>query len=99
LKMPGTRCPASLRAVLARFQSPIIGFLEIRDSRLTCRCARVPSRVGSARAGELIPHNDCEVANEQSRGRGQLSNNNKIHNQFLYVFQARAVYVSPFAPR
>jgi hypothetical protein len=39
------------------------------------------------------------VANEQSRSRDQLSNNNKIHNQFLYVFQARAVYVSCFAPR
>src|ERR1700761_2426494 len=39
LKMPGTRCPASLRAVLARcrvgrFQWPIIGFLEIR--RIAC---------------------------------------------------------------
>ena len=60
--------------------------------------SRVPLRVGSACAGELILHNDCEVANEQSRSRDQLSNNNKIHKQFLYVFQARAVYVLPFVP-
>jgi hypothetical protein len=84
-------------------QGPIIGFLEIRDSQLTwplrTRGSRVPWRVGSASVGEPIPHNDCEVANEQSRSRDQLSYNNKIHNQFLYVFQARAVYVSPFAPR
>jgi hypothetical protein len=57
------------------------------------------SRVELASAGELILHNDGEMANEQSGSRDQLSNNNKIHNQILYVFQARAVYVSRFAPR
>jgi hypothetical protein len=57
------------------------------------------SRVELASAGELILHNDGEMANEQSRGRDQLSNNNKIHNQILYVFQAGAVYVSRRAPR
>ena len=57
------------------------------------------SRVELASAGEPILHNDSEMANEQGRGRDQLSNNNKIHNQILYVFQARAVYVSRFAPR
>ena len=83
---------------------PIIIFLEIRDSRLTGRKAtlgkRVPSsRVELASAGEPILHNDSEMANEQGRGRDQLSNNNKIHNQILYVFQAGAVYVSRRAPR
>jgi hypothetical protein len=57
------------------------------------------SRVELASAGEPIPHDDGEMANEQGRSRDQLSNNNKIHNQFLYVFQARAVYVSRRAPR
>jgi hypothetical protein len=56
------------------------------------------SRVELASAGELILHNDGEMANEQSRGRDQLSNNNKIHNQILYVIQARAVYVLHLAP-
>jgi len=83
---------------------PIIIFLEIRDSRLTCRKATLGKRVLSSRvelasAGELILHNDSEMANEQGRGRDQLSNNNKIHNQILYVFQAGAVYVSRRAPR
>ena len=82
----------------------IIIFLEIRDSRLTCRTVTPDVRVLSSRveltsAGELILHNHSEMANEQSRGRGQLSNNNKIHNQILYVFQGRAVYVLRFLPR
>lgn len=42
-------------------------------------------------AREPVLHNDCEVADEQGGRREQLSNNNKIHNQFLYMFQARAV--------
>jgi hypothetical protein len=57
------------------------------------------SRVELASAGELILHNGGQMANEQGRGRDQLSNNNKIHNQILYVFQARAVYVSRRASR
>lgn len=54
--------------------------------------------VESASAAQLILHDDCKVAHEQGRGGDQLSNNNKIHWQFLYLFQAGAVYVSRLTP-
>ena len=54
----------------------------------------------SARAGdEAVANNDCEMADEQSRGGEQLRNNNKVHDQILYMFQARAVYVLRLTPR
>jgi hypothetical protein len=64
--------------------------------------AAVLGGVELAGAGELILHNDCEVAQEQCRGRGQLSNNNEIHGQSSTVcgrlLQAGAVYVLRITP-
>jgi hypothetical protein len=51
-----------------------------------------------AAPGQLIFNNDCEVAKEQGRGCDQLSNNNEIHDQILYMFQAGAVYGSRLMP-
>jgi hypothetical protein len=53
----------------------------------------------SVRASEPVSDDDCEMTDEQGGGREQLRNNNKVHDQILYMFQARAVYVSRLTPR
>src|SRR5258708_2558442 len=45
-----------------------------------------------ARAGQLILHKECEVANEKCRGGDQLSNNNEIHNRSFTTVLRRAQF-------
>jgi hypothetical protein len=59
--------------------------------------AAVLGGVESASAGQLVLHDDCEVADEQGRGCGQLSNNNEIHGQSSNVSGGRSLRIDSCA--